>query len=131
MTTETTPLRKLEIYQQNNIRTAVTALEFIHTHREKLEKLNLTFSNYSNYVDFDQLSRPDLLKVLRAFGGKWNKSPGYNGGLTYTRQEQLDGLTIRCYNGEPPPSCKIVETVRWIKVPAKREKVVTREVVCK
>jgi hypothetical protein len=132
MPTQHTPLVKLEVYLQNSIRDAVTALEFLHTHREKLEKLNLSFSHpYGSYIDFDHLSRPDLLKVLRVFGGKWDKSPGYNGGLTYTRQDQVDGFTLRCYNGEPPPSCRIVETVKWVKVPAKREKVVTRTVVCK
>lgn len=131
MSTETTPLKKLEVYFQNQVRNATTALEFIHTHRAKLEKANVGFSHYSNNIDFDSLKRPDLLRVIKAFGGRWDKSPGYNGGLTYTRRELLDGLNLRCWNGEPPASCKIIETVKWVKVPAKRERQVTRTVVCK
>jgi hypothetical protein len=94
---------KLEIYQQNTIRNAVTALEFLHANRAKLEKLGLSFSHpYGKFIDFDGLKRPELLNVLRTFGGKWDKSVGYNGGLTYTRRDEYQGLTLRCYNGEPP-----------------------------
>lgn len=132
MTTPNTSVTTtLEVELQHSIARHVTALEFLQANREKLDKLNLRFNHpYGNYVDFDGLQRPDVLAVLKAFAGKWDKSPGYNGGITYTSQHKVNGMVVRCYNGEPPPSCKIVETVTYKKVPARRERIVTRTVVC-
>jgi hypothetical protein len=132
MSQDTTQTAKLEVYYQHEIGRAISALSFIQQNRELLEKAGDNRpSLWSNYVDFDGLKRPDILKLLKAFGGKWDKSPSYDGGhLTYTRREQVNGRTIRL-SGEPPASCKIVETVKYVKVPAKRERVVTRKVVCK
>ena len=130
---ETTPLEKLEIYYQHEIGRATQVLAFIQGNRELLEKAgNTRPCIWSNYVDYDALSRPDVLKLLKAFGGKWDKEvPTYaEGQLRYTRREPIDGRTIRL-SGEPPASCKIVETVKWVKIPARREKQVTRKVICK
>ena len=136
METETTPREKtarekLEVEFQGQVKRATGMLEFIHTNRDKLEKLDLRFSGYSNYVDFDHLQRPDVLRVIKTFPGKWNKRAGYDGGLIYELETPVTGFIVRVYNGEPPPSCKIVETVKYVHVKAHKERVVTRTVVCK
>jgi hypothetical protein len=131
MTTEQTQITKLEVYYQHEIGRHITALEFIQKNREILEKTGLKPSLWSNYIDFDGVKRPEVLKLLKVFGGKWDKTPSYDGGyLTYTRREQINGRVVRI-SGEPPASCKIVETVKYVRIPAKRERVVTRTVVCK
>lgn len=129
---ETTPTVKLEIYYQHEIARSIDTLAFIQQNRELLEKAGDNRpSLWASYVDFDGLKRPDVLKLLKAFGGKWDKSPSYDGGhLTYTRREQINGRTFRL-SGEPPSSCKIEETVTYVKVKAHRERVVTRKIVCK
>jgi hypothetical protein len=129
-TPEKTQLQRLEEdlrLQQKNV---ANQLRFLELHREVLTPLDLKFSIYSNNIDFDYLKRPDVLRVIKAFGGRWSKRPGYDGGLTYERDEKVDGHTIRVYNGEPPPSCHIIEKVTYRKIPARRERVVTRTVVC-
>ena len=135
-TPEKTPLEVYETNLRNQQRDVSRALRFIEDHRETLVKLNLRpsiFTSYDgvSYVDFDRLERPDVLRVIKAFPGKWSKSPGWDGGLNYTNDKPVDGCKVRCYNGEPPAGCKIVETVTYNRVPARRERVVTRTVVCK
>jgi hypothetical protein len=124
------PVRDYEVYLQRQVADATSGLEFVQTNRRTLEKLGLKFSLFGTFLDFDHLQRPDVLRVIKAFGGRWSKQPGYDGGLNYTRDETVTGRRVRVYNGEPPPSCKIVEKVKYVKVPAKRERVVTRYVVC-
>jgi hypothetical protein len=126
-----TPTHQAEINCQNEIARATKHLEFIHTYRDALNALGLKPSFWSDYCDFDNLTRPDLLHVLKAFPGKWDKSLSLSGsGITYTLTEPVLGLTIRCYNGEAPPSCVIEETVEYKTVPARVERIVTRKVKC-
>ena len=128
---ETTQLEKLEVYYQQDIGRSIDALAFIQQHRALLERANVKPCIWGKYVDYDGLNRPQILQLLRTFGGKWDKSAAYSDGhLRYTKRETVDGRTIRV-SGEPPASCKVVETVKWVKVPARREKQVTRTVVCK
>jgi hypothetical protein len=126
----TTELTKLEVYYQHEIGRNIDSLRYIQQNRELLEKAGIKPCFWSNYVDFDGVQRPDVLKILRVFGGKWDKTPSYDGGyLTYTRRGQIGGRTVRI-SGEPPASCKIVEKVTYKRIPARRERVVTRTVVC-
>jgi hypothetical protein len=126
-----TKTQSAEIELQHSMARWVTQLEFIHRNRNKLESLDLRFGIFGEYVDFDNLQRPELLAVIKAFPGTWNKHPTYdNTGITYTLAEPVCGLTIRCYNGEAPPSCVIEETVEYVTVPERIERKVTRKVKC-
>jgi hypothetical protein len=123
--------QQAEKYLQHTTAETVSYLTFLHEQRPTLESLDIKFNFFSDYVDFDNLSRPDLLCVLKAFPGRWDKTPTYCGdGLNYELTEKVSGLTIRCDNGAPPPSCHIEERTEWITVPARVEKRVTRKVVC-
>ena len=85
----------------------------------------------SGYIDFDHLEHEDVIKVIRGFGGKWNKevSSVRPGTVNYERQDTIDGLRLRCWGGKPPPSCKLVEVEEII--PAQPARVVKKlKMVC-
>lgn len=76
----------------------------------KLNALKLPISGYENRIDFDDLSHEDVIRVLSTFGGKWTKTPADGEPkIHYVRDEPINGLTIRCWSGTPPPNCQIVE----------------------
>jgi len=68
----------------------------------------------SKQIDFDYLSHEDVVKVIQVFGGRWWKE--VNGqGVDYTTEQ--GGITIRCYQGKPPPNCQLIE--EEVVVPAR------------
>lgn len=86
-------------------------------------------------LDFDKLSHPEVIKVVRTLGGKWRKSEticsdsSLKGRIDY--QTEIDGVAVRCWAGEPPPTCRIVEveeTVPEQVIPAHTRKV--RKLIC-
>ena len=123
--------KEVEKYNQREIARAIGNLTFIHENRETLEVLNLNFNMWAGHVDFDNLDRPDLLRVLKAFPGTWEKTINFSHtGINYTRKQLVTRFIMRCYNGLPPPSCKIEEITEFVLVPERYEKVVTRKIVC-
>lgn len=83
-------------------------------------------------VDFNSLAHVQTLEVIKAFGGKWEKELAFGVQVTYTRVEPFNGVAIRCWAGEGPPSCKIVEEEVIIAaqyVPEHTEK--RKKLVCK
>lgn len=107
--------------------------QWLLNNRTKIEELDLqekvSFGYGSRSIDFDYLAHDKVVEVVRTFGGKWAKTPsGDNGKIDY--ETALDGVTIRCWAGEPPPSCKIVEVEE--DVPAQpASKRIVRKMVCK
>jgi len=93
-----------------------------------LEKLELNASLIgTNRIDFDNLSHEDVIKVIQVIGGKWDKRPGDNANVHY--ETKKNGITYYCYNGAPPPNCKIVEVLE--EIPAQPARMVTkRKLVC-
>lgn len=84
-------------------------------------------------IDFDNLTHSQVVQVVRAFGGKWDKTVADSdkSRVDYQTREPVSGVTIRCWQGEPPPSCKIVEVEEEIPatvVPARKVKV--KKMVC-
>jgi hypothetical protein len=97
-----------ELRIQHEIANQTRCLEFIHTNRATLEALDLKFMFFSDYIDFDNLDHSDVIRVIKAFPGTWNKYyPSDNGGITYALAEPVTGFTVRCYNGTPPPVRRI------------------------
>jgi hypothetical protein len=122
--------QEVEVRYQREIGRYIDGITFIQQNRETLETLNLKFSIWYGSVDFDSLKHPDIIRVIKAFPGKWDKSPSWSGeGIDYTLQHE-GGMTIRCYNGEPPAACKIEESVEYILVPERVERKVTRKLIC-
>lgn len=103
-------------------------LAFIHKHHRQFDNLP-DVAVYTQSIDFNHLRHNQIIQVVSTFGGKWEKTPtGIDERIDY--QTKIDGVTIRCWAGEPPPSCKIVE--EEIEVPAQpARKQIVRKLVCK
>ncbi len=109
-----------------------TQKQWIIEHFDQLESLP-EFSSTSgfNMLDFDNLEHADILRVIKAIGGKWDKQPlDYQGEPRVNYVGELDGIQIRCWAGKPPPSCKIIEVDEDVPAqPATTRKV--KKLVCK
>ncbi len=101
----------------NEIKNSAKKLRWLRKHRAELEAL--PDANFcGSGLDFDWLSHAEVIKVIRALGGRWNKSLNQHAAPPNGAREKgqsidyngtLDGMPVRCYAGEPPPSCRIVE----------------------
>ena len=82
---------------------------YVLAHREKFEALVALGIEVQvgDSISFNGLTHEQTVQVIKVLGGKWDKQLSYSGeGMHYTRQGEP---SIMCYNGAPPPSCKIVE----------------------
>lgn len=95
-----------------------------------LENLEVPVAFCGTQLDFDNLKHDQIVLVMKALnGGKWTKTPAENGTINYT--SKIGEVNIRCYQGEPPPNCKVVEYLEEIPeqiIPAKT--VTKRKLVC-
>lgn len=110
---------ELEIKQRQEMIAALDTLG--------LEQLTVEAQMFGSQIDFDNLSHAQIIQVIKAIGGKWKKTPN---------DERVDyltvknGITIRCWKGEPPPNCHVEEVL--VTIPAQPERVVTqKKLVCK
>lgn len=95
-----------------------------------LENTTAEATMYGAQIDFDGLSHEKVIEVIQAVGGKWDKTPNGSEPDRIDYKTTKNGITIRCYQGEPPPNCKIEEVLETI--PAQPERVVTRKkLVCR
>lgn len=110
---------KITLYQSR--------LEWLQKHRETLEviKTQTDAVFYSGGFDFDSLPHDEIVKVIKVIGGTWKKEPCGHDKINYIGM--LDGVTVRCWAGEPPPSCKIIS--EEVLIPA--QKVIRQRLVCK
>lgn len=92
----------------------------------KIEQIGLTPVPYGGGIDFDNADRQQVLEIIKAFPGTWDKSVNGNTSMNYVRRPVEGEPLIRIWAGELPPSCKVVE--EEIEVPAHREK--RQKIVC-
>jgi len=64
---------------------------------------------YHHQIDFDNCDREQIVRVVKAFPGRWDKSPNPSQQTRIDYETEFDGVKIRLWQGEPPPSCKLVE----------------------
>lgn len=87
-------------------------LDFVNSKAEafqQLEEAGLTPRLAGTDIDFDNLKREQVLKVIEVLRvGKWEKSPNYSGkALDYTNVQ--DGFNVRLWGAQPPNSCQLIE----------------------
>lgn len=87
-------------------------IRWLRKHRAQLEPVPLQGQMYGDHnVDFNLLPHADVIKVIRAVGGKWKKTLNTSADkkprIDY--ETEVDGYRIRCWAGEPPPTCRLVE----------------------
>lgn len=106
--------------------------------RQKLLAKLPECSIYGDQIDFDRLPHKEVIAVVRTLGGKWQKSLNTAAAdkPSVDYRTEIDGVTVRCWAGEPPPTCRFVEVEEIIPeqiipaqvIPAKVKKV--RKLVC-
>lgn len=106
-------------------------IRWLRSRQKELESLPpVSGSCVNGFIDFDNLKHEDTVKVMRNLrGGKWKKDYTGDNRVTYTTV--VDGMNIRIWRGEPPPSCRIVEVEELVPervIPAQVVKV--RKLVC-
>lgn len=93
-----------------------------------VEKVTL----FANKIDFDYLKHSDIMRVIKHIPGEWIKSPALDPTkIDYILDMVELDLQVRCWAGEPPPSCKIVEEEVIVPeqvIPARVE--IRRKLVC-
>lgn len=95
-----------------------------------LENTTQPATLFGTQIDFDNLSHDKVIEVIQAIGGKWDKSISASASDRIDYKTVKNGITIRCYQGEPPPNCKIEDVLEVI--PAQPERTVTvKKLVCK
>jgi hypothetical protein len=95
-----------------------------------LENIDVDASFCGDKIDFDNLPHAKIIEVVKALNsGKWSKTPAENGTVNYTTT--VGEVDSRCWQGEPPPNCKIVEYLEEVPEQIIPAKVVTkRKLVC-
>lgn len=123
-----TELEKL----RDEIRRCVDRMQWIEAHKKALEELpEATFCGAR--LDFDRLEHAEVIKVVRKLGGKWKKTKNVNANATPTidYEAEVAGVTVRCWGGKPPPSCRLVEVEEDVPeqvIPAHKRK--TLKMIC-
>jgi hypothetical protein len=79
--------------------------EFVEQNEEKFKDLPNATCYCIGYIDFDRLPHDQVMKVVIAFGGRWNREP-VGDRINYV-QEVAEGVKVRCYQGQPPPNCRV------------------------
>lgn len=114
----------------SQIRTLGQRIRWLRRNRARLEKVAKQGNLFGGRLDFDRLSHKEVIQTIKAIGGKWKKTPGHEPGkIDYTTE--IEGVEVKCWAGEPPPSCRIIEVeelIPEVTIPAHTKKV--RKMVC-
>ena len=87
-------------------------LAWLKKHRKKITAVPFPGILYGDCgFDYDNLTHDQVIQVIKTWGGKWEKRP-VEDRVDY--RLDVDGFTVRCYRGEPPPNCKIVEVEEYV-----------------
>lgn len=80
-------------------------------------------------IDFDYLPHEEVVRVIGLVGGTWKKEvSSVDNKIDY--RTEFDGVKLRCWAGDPPPSCKLVEVEEIVPAqPATTRKVL--KLICK
>lgn len=110
---------------RDEIKRRQKVLRWALKHDHLFQELPFEGQFYGSQVDFNYLTHPQIRLVLGTFkAGKWNKTPNQNGKVDY--ETIFDGMTVRCWAGEPPSNCRIIE--EEVYIPAHTE--IVKRLVC-
>lgn len=119
---------------KGQIKTIRERIKFLTSRKKILKKLpEGSFCGHS--LDFDGMNHAQVIQVIKHLGGKWRKSetlssnPEHKGRIDYVAQ--IDGVQVRCWAGEPPPSCRLIEVEEHVPeqvIPAHTRKI--KKMIC-
>jgi hypothetical protein len=92
-----------------------SALQTLWRLEDTLEK-DHNFFFWVSGISIFELSRKEVFSVIKALGGKWNKSFGKGGHMVYKSPNSIP-ITIERSTSELPPTCRLIKKV--IECPAK------------
>jgi hypothetical protein len=99
-----------EIKEENSRRDKFDkCVSWLQTHAEELDAAGVEAEiyTYTNSIDFNNLPHNKIVKVMVIVkGGEWKKEYRDNV-IDYTTT--VGGLSFRCWAGEPPSNCILVE----------------------
>lgn len=119
-------ITKLQEDLQRETERVTKLIVWLRANAEKIEAIGVLPTLYGGgTIDFDNANREQVLAIIKAFPGKWEKSQ--NGtSMDYLNSNESNEFPIRIWKGALPPCCRIVK--EEIDVPAHKE---TRErIVC-
>lgn len=113
---------------QADIDRLTLAISWLKSNREQIERLGIVPFAYNGQMDFNNPTRSQILEIIKAFPGKWQKSvcAAEPTKMDYTREIPGE-MTLRIWGGELPPCCQLVE--EWVDVPAQPATRVLKKVV--
>ncbi len=90
---------------------------WLKKHREIIDRLSIAPSLFAMGLDFDRANRSQILEIIKAFPGVWDKNINSSDStkMDYVRRSSDSEPRIRIWSGELPPTCKLVE--EWVDVP--------------
>lgn len=114
-------LKSMAVYYRGQADENDAAAVWMEEHGDKLEGIEC--DHYGSFLNVKTPTREVLMRVLKAFPGKWKKSVNTEGKGTLDYSLFSEGnLVINCVSAPPPPSCQIVEEMVDIPAqPARRE----------
>lgn|SRR3972149_5865738 len=104
-------------------------LAFLNKYKDALDSLPDEFPipNLAWRIQWSGLTHPQILELIKAIGGKWDKQIDDTGATPQITYKQLIDDIYVSASSEPPPCCEIIEveeevpacvrTVRKIKCP--------------
>lgn len=118
---------------KDSIRELGKKIRWLRAHEAVLTELPAG-SMCGSVLDFDRLSHAETIKLIRKLGGKWQKDRNTNATPGQTKIDYtstVEGMRVRIWGGEPPPSCRMVEIEEDVPekiIPA--HKVKTWKMIC-
>lgn len=112
------------------IRQRVEFIRWLRRNRKKLEDVPEGATFWNGRLDLNYPKHKETIKLIKTIGGKFKKEPGAKEN-TIDYIGQLDGVPVKVWCGDPPPSCRIVEVEEHIPeriVPAHTVKI--KKMVC-
>lgn len=118
-------------YVRDQLNSAERTLAWIDAHAEIMFTLGLRPNVFVGWMALrgptgEPLTRAQMLAVVQALPGKWDKHDTGGGSFRYARRCNDGEVRVEFQCGELPPSCHVVEETRT--VPAHIEKV--KRIVC-
>ena len=101
--------------EQALVKRARNRIALLRRFAPQIKALGIVPSGYRNCIDFDNLKHDQIVTALKLWPGKWNKEYTDTARITYTLKG--DDFMVRCWNGEPPPNCKLVKEI--ITIPSR------------
>ena len=105
-------------------------IRFLREHQQLVDSLRCPVDIFNGRVDFNYPTHSETIQIIKAFGGKWKKELNpIPGKINY--ESVVNGMSVRMWAGDPPPSCRIVEVEQYVPeqvIPASTIKV--RKMVC-